>query len=117
VKLKIEFEIDLQITGIVEGSGKATGMMGALQLSSSCGKLVTDVGTGFSDILRQYFWMNRDALIGQIVTVKANDIISKRDRDTKSLFLPVWIEERQDKTVADSWEQCEAILASAKGLK
>jgi len=117
VKLKIEFEIDLEITGVAEGTGKASGMMGALQLKSSCGKLVTDVGTGFTDIIRQYFWMNRDVMIGQIVTVKANDIISKRDRDTKSLFLPVWLEERHDKNVADSLEDCERILAAAKGLK
>lgn len=117
VKMKVEFEIDLKITGVVEGSGKASGMMGALQLTSSCGKLVTDVGTGFTDDMRVFFWLNRDVMIGNIVTVKANDIISKRDRNTKSLFLPVWIEERHDKTEADSLEQCEKILASAKGLK
>lgn len=117
VKMKVEFEIDLEITGVAEGSGKATGMMGALQLKSSCGGLVTDVGTGFSDDLRNYFWINRDVMVGQIVSIKANDIISKRDRDTKSLFLPVFIEERHDKTIADSLEDCESILASAKGLK
>lgn len=117
VKLKVEFEIDLQVTGVVEGTGKASGMLGALQLKSSCGGLVTDVGTGFFDVIRQYFWMNREVLIGQIVTVKANDIISKRDRDTKSLFLPVFLECRVDKKVADSLEDCEKILAAAKGLK
>lgn len=117
VKLKIEFEIDLEITGVVEGSGKATGMMGALQLKSSCGKLVTDVGTGFDDLTRKQFWQGRDDLIGMIVAVKANDIISKRDRDTKSLFLPVFLECRVDKKIADSLEQCVKILASAKGLK
>lgn len=117
VKMKIEFEIDLEITGVAEGTGKASGMMGALQLKSSCGKLVTDVGTGFDDATRKQFWQGKDELIGMIVAVKANDIISKRDRDSKSLFLPVFIEERNDKTVADSLEDCERILAAAKGLK
>jgi DNA ligase-1 len=116
VKMKIEFEIDLKITGLVEGSGKATGMLGALQLTSSCGKLITDVGTGFSDDMRKVFWMHKHDMVGKIVTIKANDIISKRGSDTKSLFLPVFLEERLDKTEADSLEQCEKILASAKGL-
>ncbi len=117
VKLKIEFEIDLEITGVVEGSGKAAGMMGALQLRSSCGGLVTDVGTGFDDITRKQFWQGKDELVGMIVAVKANDIISKRDRSSKSLFLPVFLECRVDKKVADNLEDCERILMAAKGLK
>ena len=117
VKLKVSFEIDLEITGVAEGSGKAAGMAGALQLKSSCGNLVTDVGTGMPDALRKSLWKNKEELIGTIVAVKANDIISKRDRDTKSLFLPVFLECRVDKTEADSLEQCEKILSAAKGLK
>ncbi len=117
VKMKVEFEIDLKITGVVEGSGKASGMMGALQLTSSCGGLTTDVGTGFTDDMRKVFWMCKHDMVGKIVSIKANDIISKRDRDTKSLFLPVFIEERLDKTVADSLEDCQRILDAAKGLK
>lgn len=116
VKMKVEFEIDLEITGVVEGSGKATGMMGALQLKSSCDKLVTDVGTGFCDSARKQFWQSKDDLIGMIVAVKANDIISKRGSDTKSLFLPVFLECRVDKKIADSLEDCEKILSAAKGL-
>lgn len=116
VKMKVEFEIDLKITGVAEGSGKATGMMGALQLTSSCGKLITDVGTGFTDDMRKVFWTHKHDMVGKIVSVKANDIISKRGSDTKSLFLPVFLEERLDKTRADSLEQCEKILAAAKGL-
>lgn len=117
VKLKVSFEIDLEITGVAEGSGKAAGMAGALQLKSSCGNLVTDVGTGMPDALRKSLWKNKEELIGTIVAVKANDIISKRGSETKSLFLPVFLENRLDKTEADSLEQCEKILAAAKGLK
>lgn len=116
VKLKVSFEIDLEITGIAEGSGKASGMAGALQLRSSCGKLLTDVGTGMSDSMRKSVWERKEELIGTIVAVKANDIISKRGSDTKSLFLPVLVELRQDKTVADSLEDCEKILSATKGL-
>lgn len=117
VKMKVEFEIELKITGVVEGTGKASGMTGALQLISSDGKIVTDVGTGFSDDLRKVFWMHKHDMIGKIITVKANDIISKRGSDTFSLFLPVFVEERLDKTEANSYDECVAILNAAKGLK
>ena len=116
VKMKVEFEIDLKITGVVEGSGKAAGMCGALQLTSSCGKLVTDVGTGMTDDMRKVFWMHKHDMIGKIVTIKANDIISKRGSDTFSCFLPVFVEERLDKTEANSYDECVAILSAAKGI-
>jgi len=112
VKLKVEFEIELEVTGMLEGSGKAKGMLGALQLKSSDGVLVVDVGTGFTDQMRKDFWVNQP----KVVTVKANDIISKRGCETKSLFLPVFVEERFDKNVADDYIKCLNQLNSAKGL-
>lgn len=115
VKLKIKFECDLKIVGVVEGTGKASGMMGALQLASSDGLLQTDCGTGFSDAVRKDFWQNRESKIGKIVTVSANDVISNRNNDTKSLFLPAFEEERFDKTEADSLERVVAQLNAAKG--
>lgn len=117
VKMKVEFEIDLEITHVTEGTGKATGMMGSVGVKTREGKLTSDVGTGWSDEDRKHVWKVRDTLVGKILAVKANDIITKRDRETKSLFLPVAIEQRWDKTVADSLEDCERILSAAKGLK
>ena len=116
VKLKIEFEIDLKVVDVVEGSGKASGMAGALLLKSSCGKLVTSVGTGLSDTDRMDWWMNSEERKGSIVTIKANDIIGKRGSDTFSCFLPVFVEERQDLKVANSYDECIHILSAAKGL-
>lgn len=117
VKMKVEFEIDLEITHVTEGTGKAAGMMGSVGVKTSEGGLTSDVGTGWSDDMRKYIWEIREDVPGKILALKANDIISKRGSETKSLFLPVAIEIRLDKTEADSLEQCEKILASAKGLK
>jgi len=78
---------------------------------------VTDVGTGLSDDMRKVFWMHKHDMIGKIVTIKANDIINKRGSNTVSCFLPVFLEERLDKTVADSYDHCVAQLNAAKGLK
>jgi len=118
VKMKITFEIDLEITHVTEGTGKAAGMMGSIGVKSREGIIKCDVGTGWSDEDRIRCWKERDTLPGKILALKANDIISNRSSDTKSLFLPVALEcPRMDKTVADSYDECLAILNSAKGLK
>jgi DNA ligase-1 len=113
VKMKISFEIDLEVEEIVEGSGKYTSMMGAVKLKSRCGKLRTDVGTGFSDQQRKDIF---EFGLPKIVTIKANDIIGKRGSDTFSCFLPVFLEARLDKTVADTYDECVAQLNAAKGI-
>lgn len=123
IKLKIEFEVDLQVIGMTEGTGKAKGMMGSLTVASSDEWIVSDLGTGFTDEQRKAWWeMYSPETIqdyGIIVTVKANDIISKRDSKIASLFLPVFIEERLDKTEADSYARCVYQLEAAKngGMK
>lgn len=117
VKLKISFEVDLKIVGITEGTGKYAGSMGSLSLSSSDGLLETDVGTGFDDETREYFWDNRHTLVenSAIITVKANDITTQQGSSIKSLFLPVYMELRHDKHLSDTYEHCVAQLAAARG--
>ena len=95
-------------------------MMGSLTVASSDGKIMSDIGTGFSDEQRKYFW-NEWYLSGIdlndhniIVTVKANDIVTRKNSETSSLFLPVFVEERLDKSEADSYERCVEQLEAAK---
>lgn len=118
IKLKIEFECDLKVIGMTEGTGKAQGMMGSLTLASSDGKIVTDCGTGFSDAVRKMWWEQYSPenieSYDIVVTVKANDIITKRDSESVSLFLPVFLEERLDKSEADTYYQCTKQLEAAK---
>lgn len=118
IKLKIEFECDLKVIGMTEGTGKAKGMMGSLTLASSDGKIVTDCGTGFSDVVRKMWWEQYSPedieSYDIIVAVKGNDIITKRGSDITSLFLPVFLEVRHDKTEADSYERCVEQLEAAK---
>lgn len=114
IKLKIEFEMDLRVIGITEGAGKAKGMMGSLTVSSSDGKIVCDIGTGFSDNERMDWWLNSEERIGTVVSVKANDIIFRLDSKIASLFLPVYVDHRLDKSEADSYERCVEQLEAAK---
>jgi DNA ligase-1 len=119
IKLKIEFEVDLEVVAIHEGEGKAMNMMGSITLKSSDGLIVTDCGSGFSDTDRMDWWLNSEERIGSIVTIKGNDIISKRENEVKSIFLPIYLEHRLDKTVADSYYRCYQQLEAAKngGMK
>jgi DNA ligase-1 len=101
VKMKEVIEMDLKITGFVEGTGKASGMTGAIQVENKDGSIKTNVGTGLDDATRKDIWARQEELIGTIITVKCNGVISRKGADSKSLFLPVFVELRLDKTESD----------------
>jgi hypothetical protein len=99
IKFKGELECDLKVVDWIEGTGKHVNRMGSLILESGDGKVKVGVGTGFSDSDRDSITRND---IGRIVAVKYNARINDKRTDVDSLFLPVFIEFREDKTVADS---------------
>ena len=101
VKMKEVIEMDLKIVGFAEGTGKASGMTGAIQVENDDGSIKSSVGTGLDDATRIDIWGRQDELIGTIVTVKCNGVISRKGVDSKSLFLPVFVELRLDKTESD----------------
>ena len=74
-------------------------MLGALVCESRNGNLKVNVGSGFSEEQRKEYW--NENLVGKIVSVKYNEIINRKTDSVKSLFLPVFMEIREDKTVAD----------------
>lgn len=104
VKLKAELDCDLLCVGIEQGTGKYTGKIGSLICQSSCGNLVVNVGTGLTDKDRE---KDYSEYIGKIIAVKYNEKIERKESDTWSLFLPVLLETRLDKTEADSLEEIE----------
>lgn len=116
VKLKLQVDVDLAVYDVVEGTGKAAGMLGALRLASDDEMVVVDCGTGFTDSQRKHLWEHRDSLIGKVVAVTANDLLDKKGSKTLSLFLPVFVEVREDKTQADSLERIRAMFKAAKSL-
>jgi len=101
LKMKAIKDADLEVVDWVEGTGKYEGMLGALVCRSSDGKIEVSIGSGFSDDQRKNF--TRAATVGRIVEILYNERISSRDRvGTDSLFLPRFVELREDKTVANS---------------
>ena len=104
IKFKGELECDLEIIAVEEGTGKNVGRLGAVVCRSrpQDGKYLTvNVGSGFNDAHRTDLWDIRDQLVGKIVAVKYN-MRSKNKAGEESLFLPIFVEVRDDKDVADT---------------
>jgi ATP-dependent DNA ligase len=98
IKFKGELECDLKIVAVEEGKGKAAGMLGAILCESSDGVVKVSVGSGFKDEDRKKYW--KENLVDRIVAIKYNSRI-KNKQGEDSLFLPVYIEIRDDKDIAD----------------
>lgn len=98
IKYKGELECDMLVTGVEEGRGKYEGLIGALICESADSVVKVSVGSGLLDSQRSQ-WSTED-LVGRIITVKYNARI-KNKQGEESLFLPIFLELREDKDEAD----------------
>lgn len=105
IKMKALYECDLLCVDYEYGGGKYEGMLGALVLESSDKKVRVSVGTGFTDQERKE--LTPKNCIGKIVSVGYNERIKDKTKDYDSLFLPRFIEIREDKSVANSENEIE----------
>jgi DNA ligase-1 len=91
LKMKPYIEVTLTVIDIEEGTGKNEGSTGALVCEGTDeGKLIkVNVGTGLSDANRDDIWNNRDAVLGQLVEVRADVVtISQDSEEVYSLRFP-----------------------------
>lgn len=100
IKFKGELECDLLCVDWQQGTGKNIGRMGALVLTSSDALIHVNVGTGFSDEQRDKY--TKENTVGKIVAIRYNARIQDKKTGQQSLFLPVFLELREDKDVADA---------------
>jgi hypothetical protein len=98
IKFKGELECDLKIVGIEEGTGKYAGMLGAILCESADSVVKVRVGSGFNDDQRKNLGQE---ILDKIVAVKYN-MRTKNKLGDESLFLPIFMEIRDDKDQADS---------------
>jgi len=104
LKFKVEDPADLRILEVVEGAGKYNGMLGAFVCESECGIVNVTVGSGLTDSQRTEYFTN--SMIGKIIEVKYNEIISNKvNKNTRSLFLPIFQSVRLDKTKANTLQE------------
>jgi hypothetical protein len=99
IKFKGELECDLKIVAVEEGTGKYVGLLGAIVCESADGVVKVNVGSGFNDAHRKN--LKEKDLLGKIVAVKYNARIKNKQGDER-LFLPIFVEVRNDKDVADT---------------
>lgn len=104
VKMKIECTSELKVVGFEYGAKgtKYEEMLGSLIVESSDGKVKFNVGSGFTDELRE----NPNQFLDKVIEVRYNDIVQNKDEpDFYALYLPRFIKIREDKTEADSYDK------------
>lgn len=117
-KVKVEFTCDLKIVALNPGNGKNEKTFGSVKCVSSDGLLEVNV-SGMKDNVREMIWSQKDSIIGKIMEVKANSIMKpKKEGGKYSLFLPRFVEIREDKTNADNlqriYDQFDSVVKRVK---
>ncbi len=90
LKIKPFIEVSLTIMGFEEGTGKYTGMLGALVMEGEDDgrQISVNVGSGLTDEDRVKFWENRDNLLGMIGEVRADALTMEEGGTIWSLRFP-----------------------------
>lgn len=101
-KSKPDETVDLEVTGWQVGTGDNAGLLGALELSTSDGHYIGNVGTGFSDEFRVEY-DSPDSIVGEIVEIRADTLQDK-------LRFPRFIRIRETKDEADSYDRVKEIF-------
>ncbi|WP_297478444.1 hypothetical protein [Ferrovum sp.] len=113
VKLKLEVDVDLEVVDFVPGEGKNASTFGSVLCRTADGELEVAV-SGFTDAMRLEIHANRQRVLGKIMTVRANSIMTPSESNNiHSLFLPRFVELREDKTHADTLHQVKKQFAEA----
>ena len=102
VKIKEVYDADLYCVGIKLGKGKYKGKIGSAILQTSCGRIEVDCGSGLTDQDRN---KHPDEFIGKIIEIQYNKFIQSKKDKPASLYLPRFIEVREDKNTATSYEE------------
>ena len=114
--MKLEIDIDMKITGFNYGTPgtKNEHVISSLTVESSCGRVVTRPG-GISESDMTYITNNQDNLMGSIVEMKCCGLSTDNEGNYSTLH-PVFKILRDDKDLADSFDQIISIEDMAKSL-
>jgi DNA ligase 1 len=89
LKQKPFIEVSLAVIAVEEGTGRNQGRLGALicEGEDDGRQIAVNVGSGLTDSQRKEFWEDTQALIGQVVEVRADAVTQNQD-GTYSLRFP-----------------------------
>ena len=83
VKVKHQYYFNLRVVGFEEEldkNGKPKGSMGSLIVADKTGRIVANVGTGFTAAMRKEIWESRSSWMHQLVQVKTMGLAKLRLR-------------------------------------
>ena len=91
LKVKKFNEGDVLVTDILEGEGRLEGTLGKIEVQFKYKDNVytNNIGSGFSDEEREYYWEHKDELIGKVVTIKYFEI-TKNEQGGFGFRFPTW---------------------------
>jgi ATP-dependent DNA ligase len=116
IKMKLEMDVDLRITGFNMGTKgtKNEHVVSSLNAESSCGLLKTRP-QGLKEDMMKFITENQENLVGKVVQVKCNGLSHDKDGNY-SLFYPSFVMVRDDKDTCDSLESIKQIENMVKSL-
>lgn len=99
LKWKPVITVDLPVIDMEPGTGRNIGRLGAfICQGEDSGRFITvNVGSGFSDIDRDNYWHNREAIVGRVAEVLCDSITQNQD-GTYSLRFPRFVRFRDTLT-------------------
>ena len=115
IKMKLEMDVDLKITGFNYGTGKNANVISSLNATSQEGIVFTKP-TGIKEDLMEYITANQDKLLDSIVEVKCCGL-SSNSNGQYALLHPVFKKLRDDKSIANTFDEIVDIEKMAKGLE
>lgn len=96
IKVKHFQNCDIKCIDVEEGSGRNEGKLGALVCDYK--GFHVNIGSGFSDDNRKYFWQHPEDVVGKIISVKYKEETKNKDGGI-SIQFPVFESVRFDKDV------------------
>ena len=101
MKVKKFFDISLRVINIEEGTGRNKGKLGAVVCKYYDNTV--NVGSGFNDFQRNYYWEHKEEILNKIIDVKYKEITVDKKTNLKSLQFPTFlcIREFADKSIPD----------------
>jgi hypothetical protein len=115
IKMKLEMDVDLRITGFNYGTGKNINVISSVNAESSDGLVITRP-TGINEAMMQHITDNQQSLLGSVVECKCCGLTPASD-GKYSLLHPVFKMLRDDKDTCDDLDAIIAIENMVKGLK
>ena len=93
LKVKTFKDADVLVTGIVEGTGKNLGKLGAVEVKflHNGKEMACEVGSGFTDDERLDYWTHPESIVGKVIEVKYFEVTqNEKDKTKYSLRFPTF---------------------------